>query len=356
MAANMADPPSRPAQTKQPSRKGKKSWRKNIDLVELEAAQRTLTESDGRPPPELFVFDNLGAKHEGKETLKSSRALHEDRILGSSTTRDPIPARKRSCDHANISAITRVHKRLRRSDTQISKPETKSEVIAATEPLPRLYRAVVKSPNRDLWSTTSAAPPSTSDLSGQFLRIHQPSFPAHSPLTPAQVGETTRSLPADSESYNPTFDAWNAALAQRGEEAIKDEILRRKEAEYQDSLLARAAEATEDLRVELADEHETDSEADEDTTEGLGMKSRQPPRKSMARRRRVGRAKQLELKAEHRKLMKVQRARELNVKSIARAVRQEQAARQAAGKGTPNDKQYAITLLDSWERQHRRRS
>ncbi|KAH0158288.1 hypothetical protein KCU86_g19941, partial [Aureobasidium melanogenum] len=79
---------SAPATHKQPSRKGKKAWRKNVDITELQAGVEDIREQiiqggvlTERPAEELFVTDVKGADSIKADFNKRHKPLKADEII-----------------------------------------------------------------------------------------------------------------------------------------------------------------------------------------------------------------------------------------------------------------------------------
>src|SRR5271163_1516923 len=90
-----------PQQFKQPSRKGKKAWRKNVDITAVQDGLETLREEiiQGGPVAEkesqdLFVVDTTGGENI-KKAYKLQKPLKADEILAKRSAVESVDSRKR---------------------------------------------------------------------------------------------------------------------------------------------------------------------------------------------------------------------------------------------------------------------
>lgn len=348
----------RPAQFKQSSRKGKRAWRKNINLGELENTQQSPNEATNEQPGTLFVVDAVGEHEAVRLPVKAARILHQDRVLGLSAAIPSVPSHKRSRDRTGTSLVTQFSKRIRANETLNTEVIHKNVLVGLPEEAPRLHRTTIRPPTQDLWNTSSQSQDSSdpSDFkpysysaSLQYAkRVPRKTFDGYQKRTGTQ--------PSTTESYNPTFDAWNAALLEHSKEAMKLDALQRGIAERDAAMMMRAANATEDLRVQLGEEASSSEEAEEDRLLQKSRIAKPPKRKTKAQRNRAERVKQQDNLLLHMKRMRIRRADESNIGGIARAIRRAEAQRRASSRHQPTSPEYAASLLDSWEKRHRKRS
>ncbi|KAH9986433.1 ribosome biogenesis protein Nop53/GLTSCR2, partial [Xylariaceae sp. FL0662B] len=95
-----------PATYKQPSRKGKKAWRKNVDVTEIQQGLDELNEETikggvvaERPSDELFTFDTVGDASIPKKFPKhTSKSLKVDEIIAARSAVPSVSLRKRPGD------------------------------------------------------------------------------------------------------------------------------------------------------------------------------------------------------------------------------------------------------------------
>lgn len=91
-----------PSQFKQPSRKGKKAWRKNVDVTEVQEGLRLLKDEEikggvlaEKPSEELFVIDKKGSAEIRNAYFKQHKPLKADEILAQRSAIPAVDTRKR---------------------------------------------------------------------------------------------------------------------------------------------------------------------------------------------------------------------------------------------------------------------
>jgi nucleolar protein 53 len=239
-------PPSRshtaPSSTSQPSRKSKRSWRKNIDITPVTSGLETRREeiiTHGAPlsektPNELFVIDDVGAGKDEVEKLKKrmvGRVLKQDEILG---RRSAVPA------------LLNGRKRLREEEGKGSragdgilvtkKPRTewvsKKEVTRIRNNIDKTERLDLTNiehatPNFDLWD--APGPIKTDDKTKEYIPP-PPAKVAPSTLSQPPIALTASGVPVSSvptpgagSSYNPTYESWDEVLTTAGNAELESE-------------------------------------------------------------------------------------------------------------------------------------
>ncbi|KAI5301598.1 hypothetical protein KEM56_001550, partial [Ascosphaera pollenicola] len=101
-----------PAQFKQPSRKGKKAWRKNVNVTEVQEGLRTLRDEQiqggviaEQPSEDLFVLDTKGDGQVEKQR-KSRKLLKSEEILAKRSVIPGVDSRKRPSNDKVTDGVT----------------------------------------------------------------------------------------------------------------------------------------------------------------------------------------------------------------------------------------------------------
>ena len=345
--APLAKSKTAPSQPAQPSRKGKKAWRKNVDIATVTRGLETLREEiiqHGRPlgdleGNELFAVDTVGTTKEDVGSKKKIKVLKMDEILG---RRSAVPAleggrNKRPREEKTGDGLTVAKK-------QKVDWVSKKDVARLRNNLEKKSHLDVENidsadaPSLDLWddpTTTSTQPTSTSTESQQrpneYIPQPQPKVAPSTlrrpPISLTQSGQPTPSIPtpAAAHSYNPTFEDWDAQLTSAGLLEIEAErrrlALQQKDAEKQARISALAAQPDrppgEDAESEW-EGFETEAEDAENNLTASEMKKRKrPERKTPAERNKLKRRKEAERLTKHESRMRDRRARdEATVKSL----------------------------------------
>ncbi|KAI3623997.1 hypothetical protein CBS14141_002425 [Malassezia furfur] len=327
----------RPAQYKQPSRKGKKSWRKNIDLSATEAALEDIREQEravGAPAytqanDQLFVEDRRGQETQLARQAREKRKLKSQEILEARSAVPAIHQRARSAfqldtqtsaGKANAAGLpAKVKRRLR---ILASRPHEGQEGQSEIGSAGKLQSDAVLAEKRDLWATEPAQP----------ANEWRPRSLAHEPLAPAKNAPAI-AKPHAGTSYNPDFEDHEELLQRAMESAVADEeeeqrtaALRKQWRNVQDTGSDTVRGMTVDLPIDDADDA-SDEPAEND--DGDDVRTKMPGRKSAAQRRREARAKKQQRLAEQRRKQRQERALVSQLPAHLKAQRQRMRARQA---------------------------
>ncbi|EAQ87163.1 hypothetical protein CHGG_03782 [Chaetomium globosum CBS 148.51] len=264
--------PDAPQQYKQPSRKGKKAWRKNVDISEVQQGLEELTgqiikggviaEKDSA---ELFTIDVEGDAELPKRFSKHvKKGLKADEIIAQRSAVAAVPMRKRAGD-----------------------------------------------------KTTDGILP---------VKRQRTTYITHKELTRIKKvadGHHESTVAVVDADYNSAFSDYQERLIEESEKAVEAERKRleaveaeriKMEAAARSAAEAEAAEARADLS-----EWEDDSawEGFESAGEEMSVKTKRPRRKTQAERNKIKRRKEEERKAKHEAAMKRRRAQEERIKQIA---------------------------------------
>jgi Nop53 (60S ribosomal biogenesis) len=305
-----------PQQHKQPSRKGKKAWRKNVDITAVQDGLETLREEiiQGGPVAEkesqdLFVVDTTGGENI-KKAYKLQKPLKADEILAKRSAVESVDSRKRPNSRVTDGILQPASKRYKADWVSKKEVQRLKEVVQGGSQLTTSRLEEDESPAFDLWGIngTSEAPaqPALDYIPKPRAKVAPQSLrKAPTPLT--ANGKAVRAVrnPESGTSYNPTFEDWDNLLMKEGQKEVEAEKTRRREAdleaEKQTRLLAAAAAAEE--RGDRTDE-ESAWEGFETETEGpLVLSKKRPGRKTPAQRNKIKRRKEAERLARHEQKM-----------------------------------------------------
>lgn len=373
---------SAPARTKQPSRKTKSAWRKNINLEDvttgLDSARDELRASGGQglladaPEASLFQTDVAGDIGIQRKTIKEHGKLKVDEILAQRSAVPAVAGRKR----ASSDRVT---------DGLISKKQKQGNGVSPAE-YKRLRQLAYG--NSTALSTSS----STADAETTSLTLHDPWTvtkqptppPNQSWLTPAPTAKAPPTLthapipltasgkapshipkPRPHKSYNPVFADWTAALDTAGAAELAAETKRlevqRLEAEREARVAAAGAEAERHESGAAGggyasggenSEWESEWEGILSASEGEGrrdLKSKRPSRKTPAERNKIKRRKEADALYRHEAKM---RARDESIKRLDALTKELKAKGVseraiAATKAAARARAMAITKVDS---------
>lgn len=345
---------------KQPSRKTKSTWRKNIDLTGVEASleNQRAAERLGLAPitsnthaSSLFVEDRVGdnsiKKKAGKKPLKSLAILRE-KDEGSS----PVIGRAR---RGVMDTLTKTKSGKGSSQNGLTPEQRAIKSGMSRKDLEKLRRtagrnvkgafgvivdedeedgmkqrgptALVGEENYDVWSSAPKAQSSTSALEESKQRNKPRKAPAT--LLEVRTKDVALPLPDQGQSYNPAAEAHEALLNKALQKAQAEEEARRKELEYKqkwDEAAKEQALTAKDgverligMQVNAAeDEEESSDDDDEDDDETA------PIKKLAKRKTKQQRAKAKKLKEEIRAREQVKASKRTRVQlQQLRALRQE---------------------------------
>ncbi|MCJ1287736.1 Glioma tumor suppressor candidate region protein 2 [Xylographa opegraphella] len=318
-----------PQQHKQPSRKGKRAWRKNVDVSEIQEGLEVVREEviqggiiAEKSSDALFTLDTTGSVSIQNSYNKIHKPLKADQILAQRSLVPAIDSRKRS---GATGSIAEPYSKKRKSNG-ISPQEYERLKLRAYGG-EAVTKDIVKTdaiPKNDPWAEDNAE---VEDLRFSYLEKAKP-VRAPKSLTepPVSLLGSARVMPAVIKprpgiSYNPMFDDWDQLLTEEGNKAVEAEEKRRQEAKAEEEHQARLAEAQHE-RDDLLTEDESAWEGIESEYEGAEwLKKRRPERKTPAERNKVKRRKEAERQAKRDIEVKRRTQQALQIKAIAQHVR-----------------------------------
>ncbi|KAK1751981.1 ribosome biogenesis protein Nop53/GLTSCR2 [Echria macrotheca] len=335
--------PEGPSQYKQPSRKGKKAWRKNVDVTEVEKGLEEVNEkvirgekfASEKQSTDLFTLDVVGDSSIPKKFPKlAQKVLKADEILARRSAVPAVAPRKRSGDKTTDGIL-----HVKRQRTQYV---TQKELVRLKKVADGHHESTVEvvDATYDVWD----APPEEKKVFEELPFLPKPEKKKapktlhEQPISLAANGKHIPAVPKPKggHSYNPAFTDYQERLIEESDKAIEAEKKRieelnaerlKLEAAARSAAEAEAAEARADLS-----EWEEDSawEGFESGGEELSVKVKKPRRKTQAERNRIKRRKEEERKAKHEAAMKAKAAQAQRIKEIALEVAERERALELA--------------------------
>ena len=330
-----------PATHNQPSRKGKRAWRKNVDLSEVQQGLDTVRDEviaggviAEKASDELFATDVTGDAEIARKAQTGKKLLKADEILALRSAVRGLDGRKRK---AEDKIVTTSDKRFKNGTYVSHKQLERLRNIADGA-----NGAVLVDENaalHDPW----AEPTNTKDPRLTFLDDAKPKKEpktlkeAPLPLTTDGKRIPAVSKPNAGKSYNPLVDDWSALLEREGAAAVSAEEARLAATAEAESQEARAAEEAAKVEAREREEYATDydsaweSEWDgfQSENEQQVWTSKQSSRKTPAERNKVKARKERERAELHDRKMKQRDAQEKKIREIAKEVSARDKVRQA---------------------------
>ncbi|EWC48622.1 hypothetical protein DRE_01844 [Drechslerella stenobrocha 248] len=302
----------------QTSRKGKKAWRKNVDITEVTTGlEQTRTEIiEGgiiveKADAELFAIDTTGSTSIRQKHFRSVKPLKVDEILNA---RSAVPALINPKKRAGPSGIeigdgilpTKKHRkngisykdlaRLRRIADGSDAAKDGVKTSSAAEGKQELY-----DPWGDAVSDAEDTAAKQNELKMSFVEkqkpLNAPVTLKHAPVGIVREGEEVVPavrLPDPGISYNPEFEKWDELLTREGDKEMEAEKKRLAAEEEERRILELAA--IEDEEDEEEEEEESDEESDPENPE---LVKKMPQRKTPAQRNKVKRRQEAERLSRH---------------------------------------------------------
>ena len=236
--SQVTDGLGRPAQYRQASRKGKKAWRKNIDLSATEAALEDLREQERaegvpahkRSNAELFMEDRSGQETTLARQAREKRKLKSQEILAHRSAVPAMQQKARSSfqlpdDSAAAKAAAaglppKFKKRLR---MLASRPHEGVEGETERGRAGRLQSDAVLAEKHDLWGEAPKTRQNDWIAPAAKDPVHRPRSMQHEPYAAARSMPAV-SVPHPGTSYNPDFDSHEALVQTAYEKAMAAEL------------------------------------------------------------------------------------------------------------------------------------
>ncbi|KAH9883776.1 P60-like protein [Xylariomycetidae sp. FL2044] len=318
-----------PATYKQPSRKGKKAWRKNVDVTEVQQGLENLNDEiikggviAEKPSDQLFTLDTVGDASISKKFPKhTSKRLKADEIIAARSAVPSVSLRKRPGDKTTDGIIPA--KRLR------SQYVTQKELSRLRKVADGHHESTVEVADAayDPWASTAQEPRLEELQDRRDDKKKAPKSITKKPISLLASGKSARAVakPAGGYSYNPAFQDYEARYTEEANKAVEAER-KRLEAEAAERIKLEAAarsaaeaEAAE-ARAELSEwEEDSEWEGFQSGGEELKPSARRARRKTQAERNRIKRRKDEERRLKHEAKTKVRKEQAERIKELAEA-------------------------------------
>lgn len=335
----MAKGVSAPATYSQPSRKGKKAWRKNVDISQVQEGLETVRDEiiNGgiiaeKTTDELFATDTVGDAAIEKQQ-RGKRLLRADEIIAQRSAVPGLDGRKRKAE-APIAPTT------------VEKKQRNGQYISHKD-LQRLRRAAdnqvsleTESAAHDPWaqSDETQAHPTYDFLEPKRAKVapktlHQ----APVPLTASGRPVAHVRKPEGGKSYNPLVGDWSALLEREGAAVVASErerlALEAAAAEKEARAAAEAAkvEAQEKDAEDYVTDYESEWEGIQSESEQKVYTTKPQRRKTPAERNKFKARKEREARETWERKQRERDAQEKRIKAIAREVSARDRAKRPSG-------------------------
>lgn len=267
----------RPSQLKQRRRKGKKAWRKNIDLNDIDEQLEQKLEDEiylGTTEPE-FSEDRAGSDAQLSKAMRAEKRLKSQEILYGRSAVPALVSQHKKKDKPKSKVMKDRKKLLERAGF------TDKDRFQAELERDGLVKAAAAA---DLWSAPAAPAAKAPRAPRRVERAPQAPVPG----TPA-VG-----LPQGGQSYNPSLDDWKATILREHAKLVKDEERELKAAEDRARIEAIIFET--EARMSAADGDSDGSDGSdssaEDAADATAVRLSVNPPASQVRKTRVQRNKE----------------------------------------------------------------
>ncbi|KAI9821731.1 MAG: hypothetical protein M1827_002312 [Pycnora praestabilis] len=328
-----------PKQFKQPSRKGKKAWRKNVDITEVQQGLENVRAEviqggviSEKPSDDLFTLDTAGSTSIQK-TYKTNKPLKADEILAQRSAVPAIESRKRSGLDITDGVIEPSSKR-RRGGGVSHKELTRLKQIAYGGE--GVHKDIIQAeivPDYDPWAG-GGEDYGNQDPMFSFLeppkQVKEPRTLKHAPISLLANGKQIAAVraPEAGKSYNPSFQDWDELLTKEGIREVDAEKKRLRDAEVEQERLERAAASAREQENEVTSDEQSAWEGFESEMEGDEWLARKrPERKTPAQRNKVKKRKEAERKALQDAQMRKRNRQAEEIRNLARAVEEKEASR-----------------------------
>ncbi|KAF3343163.1 hypothetical protein VdG2_08679 [Verticillium dahliae VDG2] len=309
-----------PQQHKQPSRKGKKAWRKNVDLTEVEQGLDALNDeiirggvAAEKDSADLFAIDTVG-ETDPKKKQRVTKTLRADEIIAQRSAVPAVSLRKRPAPKT--------------SDGLLPTKRARKDWVSAAE-LARLRRKPVVERAEDNFIPAKEMPKPPRTL-------------RHKPVSLAASGKTVRAVakPKGGHSYNPLFEDYAARLeveSAKAVEAEKKRLAKEEETRLREEAIARSAAEADaaEARANLSEWDEDsawegfETDAEGSDAEGVSAPSKPRKRKTTVQRNRIKRRRAEEGLKKHESKIKARDEQTKRIREIASEIAERDAFVQA---------------------------
>lgn len=297
-----------PSQHSQSSRKGKKAWRKNIDVTAVQDGLDNLRDEmiAGGPMSEkkdddLFAVDTAGSSEIAKK-YKLRKPLKVDEILAQRSAVPAVDSRKRPLPDGVYEKPSKRHS----SDWVTTKDLQKlKKSINTVSHLPDQVALQEDEQAFDLWSIGAdhSAENGLEYVPKRKSKV-APSTIKRAPIPMTASGKRVSAVPhpVAGTSYNPDFDEWQNLVVQEGEKAVIAEKTKIEADQRETERQARIRAANEEKDYAIRTDDESAWEGFETENEDMeALRKKRPTRKTPAERNKAKRKKAAERLLKHEK-------------------------------------------------------
>lgn len=326
---------SAPATHTQPSRKGKKAWRKNVDLTEVQSGLESTRQElvDGgiiaeKDSADLFTTDVAGDAEVARKQA-SQKLLKADEILAQRSAIPAIPKRKRK-DEVTVFEGSGPGGKKRKNGEYVSHKDLRRLKMIADGAAIGMQLEGEKA-EHDPWGAVSVDPVQEEKFS--FLEKKKakvaPKTLGQAPNAITKDGKAVASVrkPEAGKSYNPNVVDWTALFEREGAAAVEKEKERlRLEAEVEareEAALEEARRVEEAEKEAFATDYESAWESEWEGIQSGGEGNvvhtkKMQKRKTPAERNKIKARKEREQREKWEKKQKIRAEEEKHIKKIAR--------------------------------------
>jgi nucleolar protein 53 len=342
-----------PQQYKQSSRKGKKAWRKHIDVSDvehgLELRSQDVIRRGGvgadQADKDIFAIDTLGDSAIPRRFPKHiTKGLKADEIIAQRSAVPAVSLRKRPAEKTTDGIIPEKRQRTGIYVTYKEIQQLKRIADGKHESAVEVVDAAF-----DAWAPEEVAPDYEADGAFSFLakdlEKKRPKTLARKPVSLAANGKAIPAVskPVGGYSYNPLYTDWAERLEEEGRKAVDAESKRlegERSKQSQKEAIARSAAEAEaaEARAELSEWDEDSAWSGiESGAESTGVRSKHPERKNKVQQNKAKRRKERERLARHEAAMKHRNDQLHRIKAVAKEIDEREKAMQLAHAETSDD-------------------
>ncbi|KAF2723774.1 P60-like protein [Polychaeton citri CBS 116435] len=331
-----------PATHRQPSRKGKKAWRKNVDLTEVQQGLEEVRDEiiqggivAEKAADELFTTDVQGDEEIEAKT-KPKKLLKADEII---SERSLVPGLSRRKRKATVDApIPGSIKKFRGNGAYVKHKDLKHLQDVADNKV--ALRVDDDDAHHDPWAVPTAP---VQDPRFSFLEparpIKEPVTKQHAPRALTANGKAVPHVakPNAGKSYNPKATDYTDLLNREGEAAVESERARlfaeAEAAERERRAVVEAAKVEAQDREEYATDYESAWESEwegfqSEAEDQQGYTHKQHKRKTPAERNKVKARKEREAKEKWESKQRARDVQEQRIQQIIKETATKEKARQ----------------------------
>lgn len=310
-----------PQQYRQPSRKGKKAWRKNVDITPIQQGLESLREEirqggpiAERPSEDIFVIDVAGSDDIQKKH-RLPKPLKADQILAERSAVPAVDGRKRTQSKLGDGIYEPSSKRQRKDWVSKKEVQRLKQSISKQSHLDTEQVEDDAGAGFDLWDSTPAEPAAVT-RTDEYIPKPRPKVAPRTisqpPTALTAIGKPIKAVraPDAGTSYNPSFEDWDDLLNREGAKELSAEQARQQAAQAEAEREARLAAVAAAVDREGQSDYESAWSGFDTENEEEILKAKRPKRKTPAQQHRAKRRMKEEQLARHEAAMKAKQKRD----------------------------------------------